>query len=1408
MIFRFKNLITSWRGVDVENSTCFQNKKNSSWNGWAIVYFISEIDRQNFLEDENQHFVRDPSGAYHKLKVTKWFQKQVSVPQKSVSSARPLPLYKADLFFDRETSQEEFERSCNESSIQSFRGTIHSYITNTTGLGHNGFIEIKLSTQVREVSEYVLFNSDSVWLCFCPAGCFGGRDCLRKSGKDDNLPLKLKVGSEVVFTGRKIPQGLVESCRFQAKSVWQGDGNQPNYISPPSSFKLDEYLEDYLTETNSPSPNVSSPAPSLENQGGSSSPVFNVVRQKPLQGSLKQLNSSLDKNISIKVQKKIAPSNFAQAVAAVSVVQVEETADFVEKGKVESFPNSEEIVVSIHGYGRFTLDQRHFEGSFQDVRSNLKLDANLAIALSNDKRSGKKGKFVVIRAFPDIDPAKATKENYNDDFHGPASGDSNDSGHSRGESNHEINLEDLDKYYDTYSEIYDYLHREILVILPNLPSKSIECLTNDIIYNVEESCETKILQEFFKSYGVNVSTGNKFIGEFIKFRRSFQFAEDGLLDDITPETPVFESFTPKPLPSEVEHQVSNFLKWISTQQVRSTQTEKLKLEFYNEMFRFPESAIFWFNSMLKCSEQNIGSILYKFPTLQSWVLKRGGDCKSILSGLESDSAQFLALTECKVVELEEEKSKPESQKFAGLILSTLESEFVACKEKEKETNSFILRVLTILRKAGIKLEDLLSMHRDHLRLSTKPRNREFNSKMQSFLMKKTNQSLLEETNIFIGNNKDLKVKQYTPVSCKKIEKFVPILTTCLCGFIFERANIPLRNGSASPQRNIPTNSEPKDEFAELVSYMEKTKYSNFINGVRLTLINKKISLMKLESIYMSCNVGGIMKWNLELSKLQLNPPVGISVIMLSEILWNFCSSRGSTDDQEYPRNMEKTNDDLKIPSNLLTVYNSSEVIAIMKRFKDGELENAFQEGYDVISSLDMYWRDKEDESEEMFAFLAAVIWEDCKVDKLHLENTITKFYQKHAYDEKVVEHLQNLLTSWASILDSSSTFKTCILSVYNILKVTLASFDPNTYEDIQDPTPSCISQRTFMNLTLGDKLYSGEGIVIGNLGDFFIIQTKFCKVLAHQAVSFGSSSCSINYDLDPDILRPFDQVRVHSVPVSGYGEKDTSCHVALMAWQNVVDEAGAWLSEPPHSGVLLPFSHEFYERIKKKAQELVESEPSSGFSEFGLENQLLEYDNLLLSEKRFDGSWVETLDQIKIYWVLCRKGFITQDTFEKKVFSELEKYDVFVYDPDCSSRLDKYLARDRKAKEMLSFSDFKTNTAPEMFLEKYPSKWFKFDYSKRVAGEVADSMKLNENKSNRRFEYEGSETRKPEVPSIKVVDESLSSSEYRLLTEQKLDRLNTAVETLLQVLQETTATINSLDKRVETLEKVGLFCID
>ena len=1439
-------MIASWRGVDKENSTCFPNKKNSSWNGWAIVHFRTESDRRSFLEDENQHYVRDSAGTCHKLKVTKWFAKpQTSVPKpsSSSSSSRTLPLYKADLFLDRETTQEEFERNCNESSIQSFRGTVQSYVTDKAGFGHNGFIEVKLSLQGRSTKEVVLFHSDSVWLCSCHSPCYG-EDCVRKCGVDDYLPIRLKVGSEVVFTARKIPPSLFESFRFQAKSVWQGEGNQPNFISPPSSIKLDEYLDDYLNEVEGTKPAGKSPTPSSDSPSGNSPAVINL-RQKPLQGSLKQLNSSLDTILNFKVQKKVVPTNFAQAVAApAATVQVAESADFLEKGKVESFPNCEEVVVSVSGYGRFILDQRHFDGAFKDIKSSLHVDSNLVVALSHDKSGGKKSKFDVIRAFPETDHVKpyqdksTRKETFHEDILVPVPGDGSDSGHSKSESHHDINLEDLDKYYDTFPEIFAYLQREIPMVLSNLTanSKAIERLANDIIYSSEESNETEILQEFFKTYPVTPTHKNIFISNYIKFRKAQQHPEPVFDEDNTVDQTAVEK---KPVPKDVEAEISRFLKWIFGRS-KSNSSDTLKLSLYKEFFTYSEISILWFNVVSDPEPKPFPNFIEKkiigetgFIKLQNWIMKKGVEVNwpQIQKWLENDTNIYkshLSKPDVNGHERERGRGDGDLKLFAGLKLSELETEFVACKEKERETHTFILRVLIMLRKTGITFDELIDFHQDHLRQSSKTRNREFNAKMHSFLLKRCSQGVLEETNAFIGNNKDLKIKEHTPVSCKKIDKFVPILTTAICGFLFEKANIPLWNGNPdkSTQRrtsNTPSTEPNKDEFGDLADFMRRDAWSNIAEVVLQTLKNRNIKLDALYNIFKACKEGGILKWNLEISKLQLNPPTGTTVFKIGEILWSFFNYEYKTEKCE-PEGQsvgaeKKKPASLTMPSKLFSAYYSPEIKSLAARFRYGDLEMALQEGLEIMSELQSVWNDDDTAPVHLFSRLAGLIWAGCNVDKDALEQDISIFYKGNAYDEDCVEHLQTLLSGWGRILQSSDTLRTNSLGVYNLLKLTLASFDPNIYEDIQRELTNfgSIYQKTFMNIVCDQSLYSGEGIVLEKRGFFFVIQTKFCKVFAHPSVVFTETNPGFNSEQDPYALNLYDMVRVHSKPVENQNGT-VVCYMALMVWPAIQDDVGTCLIEPPNSGPLLPFNQEFYKVYRHLLLDDLGSLTLElpDVAEFGGAKQLKDYDALWFDEKRHfdDPSWLRCLAEAKTYWVLYSLGYIDREEFERPVFSKMNSFVPYpyFYEEEFFGRLEIYLAGSEESKKMKIFhglvlDEHGPKAAVDKFLEKYPSSWLDRSQlktsSKSKAGSDSSASSETSAKVVKLREEDPGEPVKPVAISPQHVEaERLSEAEYRRINDQRLERLNSAVETLFQVVQETTATLGSIDKRVQAIEKV------
>ena len=228
---------STWPDCDPNNSHWFKNKQDqNTWvgvrYGWAKVNFHSTKGRNSFLQDEDKHFVRQSDDeSWEKLKVSPWFDKPKQRPvfSKSERSPRPVPLYKADLPLAGQYDTDEFSRGCRDLSIQAYRATVHSYLPRQRGQqGQLGYLEVSLLTLQGLQPELVVFHTDSV--CQGPGASQG----------------RLKVSTPVSFTARRLPQGLVEAVRFQAKTIWEGQDSRPNWVTAPSAQRLDSWLQPLL----------------------------------------------------------------------------------------------------------------------------------------------------------------------------------------------------------------------------------------------------------------------------------------------------------------------------------------------------------------------------------------------------------------------------------------------------------------------------------------------------------------------------------------------------------------------------------------------------------------------------------------------------------------------------------------------------------------------------------------------------------------------------------------------------------------------------------------------------------------------------------------------------------------------------------------------------------------------------------------------------------------------------------------------------------------------------------------------------------------------------------------------------------------------------------------------------------
>ena len=1329
--------------------------------------------------------MRDTAGNFHKLKVAKWFAKPGGGGGGggAVTKSVARPLYKDNIFGEKGTSFEEFENKCQSSSIKCFRGVIESYVLNNDGVGHNGFIEISLIKQNRKVKERVLFHSGSVWLCTRHFSCSGTGECIRKCGTDDAIAEKAKIGTEVIFTARKIPAGFLDSCRFQAKSVWQGEASIPNYVIPPSNSKLDEYLEDYFDVTNCLQPSSSPTTTALKaSEAENPVPSSGSVRQKPLKGSLNQLNPVSNQSAaSLKVQKKVAPSNFAQAVAPVKASL--DDSQITDKATVESLPNIDEIVVSVPGKGRFILDKGHFQGPFVDIRSRVKPGSSLNLTL---KEAGERnGRYTVLGAF--LDSVPANQSTSRSPVEQLPTFSSAESVQSKAESHLEINLEDLDKYYDTFPEISAYLHREILYVLPDLglASEAVEHLANEIIFSGgDEKIEISILERFFRTHNVASSVKSKFIGEYLKFRHSQQHLEEQEQSNGDLEK------SEKP---EIDGLVVRFLHWVET---KNNQKDVSKLPSYKKFFSIPSVAALWVNYVGCAEEMDFSSLLDKqsvdeaeIVQLRAQIEKSTDLAWSVFQGWIEKDTNLFKLNLLNNPDIRGTNSEPPIKvpRFAGLELSQEEWTFVRKKEADRETQPFILRILLLLRKNRVSFEVLENLHREHLSMSSKKRNREFNLKLHSLLMRNTSQGMLEEANMFIKNCKELRAQEHIPISCRKIEKYIPILTSSLCGFLFDKQNE--LNKSPAGKINIDNTKTicPEEDFALLIRFMERNGNQAQAEAMIQTLLDRSITMSRLNSLFDNCREHGVMRWNLELSKLSLNPPAGISVPEVGTLLWSFFSNSGSA--ESIP---EEEKQDAR--TGIESIYELQEVTSALKSCEAKDLESALLEGLEVLwpvfaEDQDFY------KLYHMIAPLSTVIWRKCNVDKDFFEEGISSLYGQHDFGIDCVQPLKDLVSSWAVILEKSRTFETASLNALCLLKLALASFDPNIYEEIQDRSMP-IFELVFRDLVHGKHLLAAEGVVTGKLGSFTLIQTKYCTVLADPLVFAPDSTSST-------------MVLVDSFSVLADDDDNELFYLATAVWSNEPSEdsggGGASMGEPPFTGVLRSLTTAAYQKMAAKAKDAV-TKSAKQLSDFDRGRHGSLFFSLYWECVRSDfPEWADDLEDAKKFYVLHTGGFVDRENFERVFRAQMEKY---IHAPvlahgEFYDALEEYIVRledTNKMKIYLGFvcEEHDTRSAIEKFCEKFPCGWYKTRQYQEESQALSPSQLARGDNPDKLTD--STQTSIDDKDDISLRTAALA--ELRRETDEKIEWLSNAVGTLFQLVQESNVTISNLDKRIQSLEKV------
>eukprot|EP00092_Neocalanus_flemingeri_P040368 GFUD01043966.1.p1 GENE.GFUD01043966.1~~GFUD01043966.1.p1 ORF type:complete len:1978 (-),score=498.59 GFUD01043966.1:399-6332(-) len=1343
---RFYDEISSWFEVDKDKSHCFKNKQDSSWigirYGWAIVTFKSKRSRNKFLEDEDRHFVRETDDApYEKLKVSPWYDKQkvkptFNKPEKSFK----IPLYKIDLekeFDPSNLSIEDFSRNCTDTSIQSYKGKVHSFITNLAGQGHVGNIEINVFVKNNFQSELVVFHSDSVWMCFKHSNCTGTPDCAVKCGTDNFLPNRLKIGSEVNFNARKIPHGMVEGRRYQAKAIWLGQDTQPNFITPPAAKKLDEYLEDFINESGKgvskdPSPEFESPrARSIETtvstttDSGTSSPLPGITianRPKPLKGGLNQLNSTQDKHKSITALKKPQPTNFAQAVAAAPTLIRDEHSNLVlAVGFVESVISEVEAIISVPEHGTFNLHIKHLDLGYKPTQGiNKYLTAKLStvsVTLKQGKAlPGSKPKYEIVRAH--LNDEKKKLEDKFDPFvnefkprqkiNQPIAPDTweelvddpNDkqkNGHEQQNGDFEIDLDELDEYYDDLQGIIEYLEKELPKVIPKIANdeKCFQTLANRILSNTRSANdEAKELQIFLDQYSISSRIKSIFISEYIKFRSNLDEVgqatkAENAVNVISAEKVEENEFIaaikktesrqetivlPKDyerkkrvsLDTETQEHIISFLNWLKTA-VKNKDILAQKVDLYSNILQNnPTVAEIWLEIIQETQNPNFLSFVNKTKLGEDVLaeLKVGvtnlsfgsgkgiHDWATVVTWFEGDTNHYrLEPKEAANEGINGSTPAVESsfQLSKNSDLTNFEKEFVKHQDKAKETSVFIRRAIVFLKKSEIKFEGLHKLHLRHVEESSKPRNREFNHKIQNILNKRSNQKILDDTNTFIQKSGGLKMKEHTPISYRRLDKFIPILSQSLCGFFSDRHE--MRNGKHSngerektnrkqegdetDEREKPTsngdtaemsasqvegdqvvsNRKRQHEVAVKSDTFSDADYVSFthflelaiasgritlaptatVEGILWTFQARNISHSKLESIYTKSQEQGGCSWQLQISQLKLNPPLGVTVPEIAEYLSAYFGSVKNTpnvllsDDEDVVLENEEiieVQDESElmemIQNNLYDQYQESELTTCAKRLKkssikirENDLINSFEELYSSHYLFNSSaWPHNEDlcDFSSLCALLSAGIWHDLNVTSDFLAMCVRSI---HEHDTPY----QNVLVKWAKLLETSTIFTASVMDIFTIIKATMISYDENVPEE------------DLVNISTNYCLYNVEGFVSKHLSPhFFAVQTRFSLVVCHLGTAYSQCSKNSSFMLPSDhwqscsldsCLPVGSRVLLHSTGIKDPKGK-IICQIADIIWTPVDDKF-----DPPETGIILPGNAHYKKYVQYFAEKHV-----------------------------------------------------------------------------------------------------------------------------------------------------------------------------------------------------------------------------
>ena len=338
--------------------------------------------------------------------------------------------------------------------------------------------------------------------------------------------------------------------------------------------------------------------------------------------------------------------------------------------------------------------------------------------------------------------------------------------------------------------------------------------------------------------------------------------------------------------------------------------------------------------------------------LQHWVETEalgGGNWATFVQWFESDTNLF---------RVEDRVSNNKSQKtdvFASLELAPLEKEFADFLDSAKETSSYSLRCLVLLRRAEVRLSGLLSLH--HRLVEEKAHPRELQQRLHSLLERRAGQRELDGTLQWVA--KEGGGKEHVPSSHRRIDKFLPLIMQSLNSFLVAKAGgrrdvagkenkEDTRLSKRQVGGNIRSDERGRHHESREEEQQQKRKdpepvqlderqhnpvrdqddnstrpssstsslgdLSSFGSWLELALASGRVSLptsANVDSVLWCLRArgtdlaslhgmwaGGAFGWQLRVSQLNLQPPIGVSVPEVADWLGAFFNSLDSVADSQ------------------------------------------------------------------------------------------------------------------------------------------------------------------------------------------------------------------------------------------------------------------------------------------------------------------------------------------------------------------------------------------------------------------------------------------------------------------------------------------------------------------------------